>query len=84
LRYLLGQEIVIQASQAEKNRIAATAKFKKEQFLKQMNPQEEKAKEAEKPLLVYIAGLLDAAIEVNEKDLKNVLFLPALFSIRRH
>jgi len=37
-----------------------------------MNPPEEKPKEVEKPLLIYVSGLLEAAIEINEKDLKNV------------
>lgn len=35
-----------------------------------MNP-EESAKEVEKPLLIYVSGLLDGAFEVNEKDIKK-------------
>ena len=56
----MGQTIMIQASQAEKNRAAAASKFKKEQdrFGIQPNPKPQ-AKKVDEGNQVYVGGLVD-------------------------
>lgn len=63
----MGQEIVVQASQAEKNRAAAAAKFKKEatEQPKNLDP-------SDGPMRIAIEGLAELLADITENDLNKV------------
>ena len=64
-----GHEIIVQASQAEKNRAAQAAKFKKDLA----NKQTQKPKDPNLlPMRIYVEGLPEALGEVTEKEVKQV------------
>ena len=63
----MGQEIVVQASQAEKNRAAAAAKYKKDiqEAPKNNDPNDG-------PMRVGIEGLCDLSAEISENEVHKV------------
>ena len=63
----LGQEIVVQASQAEKNRAAVVAKYKKD-MQDQLNPTEP----SEGPMRIAIEGLAEHQTNLTENDFYKV------------
>ncbi len=65
---LMGQEIVVQASQAEKNRAAAAAKYKKEAQEKSRPGGES----SDTPMRIAIEGLADLLESMTENDLFKV------------
>jgi len=72
----MGQTIMIQASQAEKNRAAAASKFKKEKdsFNNPFQQKQEK-KKSEDNNQVYVGGLVDVLNEVSRSEIRNVKIL---------
>jgi RNA recognition motif-containing protein len=68
----LGQEIVVQASQAEKNRQAVVAKYKKD-MQDQLNPPEN----TETPMRIAIEGLAEFQANLTENDFYKVCNGPA-------
>lgn len=65
---LLGQDIIVQASQAEKNRAAAAAKYKKEQQEKV-----ESGEPTEGPMRISVEGFAELLEGMTENDLYKVL-----------
>lgn len=65
---LLSQDITVQASQAEKNRAAAAAKYKKEQQEKT-----ESGEPTEGPMRISIEGFAELLEGMTENDLYKVL-----------
>ena len=65
---LMGQEIMVQASQAEKNRAAAAAKYKKE-----VQEKSRPGESSEGPMRIAIEGLAELLESVSEGDLFKVL-----------
>ena len=74
---LMGQEIVVQASQAEKNRAAQAAKFKKE-----IQDKTSPSVPSEGPMRISIEGFDELLEGLTENDLYKVLVL--LFSYSHH
>lgn len=68
---LLTQEIVVQASQAEKNRAAAAAKYKKE-LQEKTTPGEQPS---DGPMRISIEGFAELLENMTENDLYKVRFL---------
>jgi len=79
---LLSQEIIVQASQAEKNRAAAAAKFKKE--LQDKDTQGEQHPDG--PMRISIEGFAELIENVTETDLYQVSLhvTIAIFSFWTH
>lgn len=69
----MGQTIMVQASQAEKNRAAAASKFKKEKDHTggPVNPVPEKKKRYDDGNFVYVGGLVDVLNNVGEADIRS-------------
>lgn len=67
---LKSQEIVVQASQAEKNRAAAAAKFKKE-----MQEKTTPGEPSEGPMRIAIEGFAELLESMTENDLYKVNWL---------
>jgi RNA-binding protein 39 len=63
----MGQEIVVQASQAEKNRAAVVAKYKKDTQEQPKNPEP-----TEGPMRIGIEGLAELLSDLSENDLHKV------------
>ena len=72
----MGQTIMIQASQAEKNRAATASKFKKDQdkFGVPSNAKAQK-KGSDENNQVYVGGLVDVLNAVTESEIRQVSHL---------
>jgi len=71
---ILGQSIIIQSSQAEKNRSAAAAKYKKEMIREQQNQNKIKSDsfEPDGPMRIYVGGLVEQLDNMTDNDLRQL------------
>lgn len=85
---LEGQPVQIVPSQAEKNRHAAAAKFKKDQLKEQQRIHLSSATDqidlTDAPMKIYVGGLTENLADITENDLHNIFEFGDIDSIELH